>query len=90
MKRDGKWSVGSSWTAWIKSDNSSDLPPEDGWMVRGGARGRETGKEFILDYTLRLRFGSVGCQVLTISSSGHLLHIFRKKYLGKFYRTKDV
>ena len=89
IRRDGTWCVGSSWTPWIKCENSSDYPPEDGWLVRSGPSRRD-GKEFTLDSTLRLRFGCVGCQVLTISSAGPILQIFGKKFLGKFYRREDA
>ena len=88
--RDGRWSVGSSWSSWLKCEKSSDLPPKKGWMVRSVVRGREMDKEFTLDSTLRLRFGSVGCQVLTVTSSGPIVHIFGRKYLGKFYRKEDA
>ena len=84
MKKDGKWSVGSSWTSWIKSDECSDLPPEKGWKVRSGMKVEQ--EEFVLEPTLRLRFGSIGCQAITINSSGPIFQFFGRGYLGKFYK----
>ena len=86
LKKDGRWIVGSSWTSWIRSRASSEHPPQTGWLVRSGVKTLEEEKEFILDSTLRLRFGTIECHAITVSSSGPIFQKFGKSYLGKFYR----
>ena len=57
-------------------------------MFKSGAKHDEEGREFVLDPTLRLRFGFIECNSITICSSGPIFQKFGCEYIGTFYKVE--